>query len=147
MDKPIKEISIWFLIIFNILLSVYPIFLQKFLIMRQWMVDPRLMCRKHLLGEHAEHHMLIGSLKRKKSISGFIRNNLLEPKSIEKRHNELVKEMNRRGYNHKTELNNINLEELIAYLPLKEQNYIIDSNKSQTELFRRCPKCSKRNKL
>ena len=34
--------------------------------MRQWMVDPRLLCRKHLLGEHVENHMFIGTLKRVK---------------------------------------------------------------------------------
>jgi hypothetical protein len=30
--------------------------------MRMWMVPPKVMCRKHLLGEHVEIHMLAGSL-------------------------------------------------------------------------------------
>ena len=45
--------------------------------MRQWMCDPRFMCNKHLFGEHVEHHMFIGTLERKKSINGYIRNDLL----------------------------------------------------------------------
>jgi hypothetical protein len=33
-----------------------------------WMVDPRLVCSKHLLGEHVELHMFVGCLlKRKRS--------------------------------------------------------------------------------
>lgn len=30
--------------------------------MRMWMVDPKIMCRKHLLGEHLELHMLAGCI-------------------------------------------------------------------------------------
>ena len=32
--------------------------------MRMWMVDPQIMCRQHLLGEHTEMHMFVGTLKR-----------------------------------------------------------------------------------
>jgi hypothetical protein len=27
-----------------------------------WMVDPRIMCRNHLLGEHAEIHMFVWNI-------------------------------------------------------------------------------------
>jgi hypothetical protein len=37
--------------------------------------------------------MLVGHLKCKKGISGFIRNNCMEPRSIFSRHQELVEEM------------------------------------------------------
>ena len=43
-----------------------------------WMVEPKKMCRKHLMGEHVEIHMLIGSMRKGKSIKGFIDNGLLE---------------------------------------------------------------------
>jgi Pyrimidine dimer DNA glycosylase len=39
--------------------------------MRMWLVDPRLMCSQHLLGEHVELHMLVGSLNRKKTSMAF----------------------------------------------------------------------------
>lgn len=40
--------------------------------MRQWLVDPRCLCDKHLLGEHVEHHMFIGTLRKNKSIQGYL---------------------------------------------------------------------------
>ena len=72
--------------------------------MRMWMVKPQLMCRKHLLGEHVEIHMLVGSIQRGKSVAGFLAKGLLEPQSIRSRHEILVVEMLRRGYTHKSEL-------------------------------------------
>lgn len=72
--------------------------------MRMWMVDPRMMCRKHLLGEHVEIHMLAGALLRGKSIAGFTAKNLLEPHSARTRHTALAAEMLRRGYRHASPL-------------------------------------------
>jgi hypothetical protein len=40
--------------------------------MRMWMVWPELMCRKHLLGEHVEIHMLLGALNKGHRVQGFI---------------------------------------------------------------------------
>ena len=40
--------------------------------MRMWMVDPKKMCRKHLLGEHVEIHMMVGTLLKGRSIDGFL---------------------------------------------------------------------------
>jgi len=65
--------------------------------MRMWMVNPALMCRQHLLGEHVELHMLVGTLLRKKSIAGFVDNDLIEVHSVRERHSEVVREMQRRG--------------------------------------------------
>lgn len=39
--------------------------------MRMWNINPRYMCRKHLLGEHVETHMLVGSLRKEKSVQGI----------------------------------------------------------------------------
>ena len=39
--------------------------------MRMWMLPPAGMCRKHLLGEHVELHMLLGSLRRGKIFRAF----------------------------------------------------------------------------
>jgi len=81
--------------------------------MRQWMIDPRKMCRRHLQGEHVEIHMVTGSLKLKKKIFGYIRNNLLEPLSLLTRHQELVSEMTRRGYHHKSPID-VDLKEVYS---------------------------------
>ncbi len=72
--------------------------------MRQWMCDPRIMCRQHLLGEHVEHHMFMGSIVKGLDMSGYLKLNLLEPASLFKRHDELVDEMGKRGYNHRSPL-------------------------------------------
>lgn len=32
--------------------------------MRMWVVNPKILCRKHLLGEHVELHMATGHLQR-----------------------------------------------------------------------------------
>jgi len=104
------------------------------------MVNPSSMCRKHLLGEHVEIHMFTGTLKKKKNISGYIKNNLLEPLSISKRHDELVQEMRKRGYEHNSQLNSPN----ISYLSDIEQNYKIDDKKSLLDLTKRCSICKER---
>lgn len=72
--------------------------------MRMWMVDPFILCRQHLLGEHVELHMFVGHLTRGNSVDGYVAKNLLESATIEKRHKALAVEMKRRGYNHRSKL-------------------------------------------
>ena len=109
--------------------------------MRQWMVDPKKMCRKHLLGEHVEHHMFVGTLIKKKSIKGYIENDLLEPLSLQQRHDQIVEEMVKRGYNHNTPLNfDISL---LEYLSDEYINHKIDRQNSERLLFTRCTECRK----
>lgn len=75
--------------------------------MRIWDVDPRILCREHLLGEHRELHGLwnIYVLGKKgyrehpetKRWKGKL-------KALYLRHEVLVAEMKRRGYNHESPL-------------------------------------------
>ena len=97
------------------------------------MVDPRLMCRKHLLGEHVEIHMLVGSLRRGTSLQGFFENQLIEIHSIGPRHEQLVREMARRGYKHASPL---------LRLPRKRAGRV-DRKANLVELARRCADCRK----
>lgn len=69
-----------------------------------WMVDPALMCRQHLLGEHVECHMFRGSLLKGKSLGGFLAAGLLDSRQLAHRHEELVAEMEVRGYRHASPL-------------------------------------------
>ena len=103
--------------------------------MRMWMVNPKIMCRNHLLGEYLECHMFLGSIKKKQNLKGYLENNLLEPRSLEKRHKALVKEMERRGFNHKSPLD-VRPNDLNSL-----DNIKIDSDSSLKELLRRCKKC------
>lgn len=98
--------------------------------MRMWMVDPRLMCRKHLLGEHVELHMLAGSLRRGTSVRGFLENKLIEIHNMQRRHEELVREMERRGFRHASPLEQI-----------ARRGGRVDRKANLVELARRCKDC------
>ena len=102
--------------------------------MRMWMVPPKLMCRQHLLGEHVEIHMLVGTIKRNKSVQGYVDNGLIDTNQIQTRHDELVQEMLSRGYNHKSELQ------------YEDKLHVgtVDSAGSIQELSRRCAGCRER---
>ncbi len=103
------------------------------------MTNPELMCRQHLIGEYRELFTFVGTLRNKKSIKGYINNDLLEPLSLMKRYIELKNEMIRRNYKPKKELD-FNLE-MINYLSEEERNHKIDRNNSKKLLLERCDKC------
>lgn len=108
--------------------------------MRQWLVNPEKMCLKHLLGEHVEHHMFVGTLKKHRSITGYLENNLIEPKALVTRHVALAHEIEARGYTHSSPLE----EPDLSYLTEVELTHRIDKVAAQTELFNRCEECRKR---
>lgn len=107
--------------------------------MRMWLVDSKIMCRQHLLGEHRELHAFVGTIKKKRNVFGYIRNNLLDVELLSTRHEELVMEMNRRLYNHHSPLPKIE-EELIEDIKF----YKVDREKAKSDLLSRCPECRKR---
>ncbi len=96
-----------------------------------WMVDPRLMCRKHLLGEHVELHMLVGSMRSGISLQGFFDNKLIETHNVARRHEQLVREMKRRGFRHASPLANIP----------RRRGGRVDRRANLAELGRRCAHC------
>jgi hypothetical protein len=100
--------------------------------MRMWMVNPVEMCRRHLLGEHVECHMFLGTLRRGRSLAGYIRNGLVELRRLRARHDELAREMRRRGYRHASPL-----------APGRRLSDLgrVDPVEGRRELERRCPEC------
>jgi hypothetical protein len=75
--------------------------------MRIWDVPPSFLCRQHLLGEHRELHALWTILtQHKEGYSQHPETKRWVGKlpALYKRHEELVEEMGKRGYNHKTPL-------------------------------------------
>lgn len=108
--------------------------------MRMWMVDPRLMCRKHLMGEHVECHMFEGTLAQRKSVTGYIARGLFEPNHLHARHDALAMEMTRRGYNHASPMR-MTPAELLALLPEGQRSATVDREANLTELSNRCPLC------
>ena len=79
--------------------------------MRMWMVDPKLMCLKHLMGEHVECHMFVGCIRKGLKISGskYVTTGLVEVHNLKTRHDDLAREMTSRSYQHKSPLPEINL--------------------------------------
>lgn len=105
--------------------------------MRMWLVDPKLLCKRHLLGEHVEMHAFMGSIKKGISIKGYITKGLVEPEKIKYRHDILVLEMENRGMHHNSPLfTNITV--------WNSDKGHVDIQVNLTELSNRCPKCKKR---
>lgn len=102
--------------------------------MRMWMINPEFLCNQHLLGEHVECHMFVGTLNKGVSVSGYLENKLLEIHNLAKRHSELVKEMKRRGFIHQSELPKYKLKKLGK----------VDVLQNLSELYKRCSKCKER---
>jgi hypothetical protein len=109
---------------------------------RMWMGKVNTMCKNHLLGEHKEIHQLIGQLKKKMSIDGYIKNNCIEISSIESRHNEIVNEMISRGYNHMSPIpSQKEINSISKYLPESQRSYIVDVKSSNKDRYARCDSC------
>lgn len=72
--------------------------------MQMWMVNPKILCNKHLAGEHVECHMFVGAINKGKSIAGHTIMNQAQPLSLIARHDELANEMLTRGFKHESPL-------------------------------------------
>jgi len=109
--------------------------------MRMWMVNPKLLCRNHLLGEHNEIHKHKHIFIKKQSIKGRIYPIvLIEPENMQNRHDELTDEMIRRGYNHNSPFDSPDL----SYLPDNLRFAKVDIGYNLTDLSNRCIECKKR---
>lgn len=100
------------------------------------MVNPKFLCKKHLLGEHFEHHMFVGTIKKGISVKKYLEDGFLEPHKLLERHDEIVEEMKIRGFNHKSPLEKIDVSHL--------NSGKIDIEKSLKDISIRCNHCAKR---
>ena len=58
--------------------------------MRMWKVNPKVMCRQHLLGEHVEMHMFVGCWNKGIKLNGYLEGGLVELCEVKNRHDELA---------------------------------------------------------
>lgn len=105
--------------------------------MRMWNVPTQLLCNQHLLGEHVEMHMFAGALRAGRSVKGHVDKGQVEVHNIEKRHEELAQEMQRRGFHHASPLH---------YGPAEVLGQVSVTENLQ-ELQRRCSNCRHRQQL
>lgn len=103
---------------------------------RMWMVDPELLCRRHLLGEHQELHKLLGHIRKDnlEVVKGHAEAGDIDTSEIQWRHDALTKEMKRRGYSHAS--------------PTDYEDELglgsVDRDGNLKELKDRCKKCQER---
>ena len=104
-----------------------------------WGINPKLLCKKHLLGEHGEIHKHRHNFVKQHSISKRIAPVVqIAPEQMEVRHDELAAEMIRRGYNHNSPYQQPDL----SYLKKDERYAEIDTNISVLDLVLRCRDCA-----
>jgi hypothetical protein len=102
--------------------------------MRIWDVPPRQLCRQHLLGEHRELHGLWNILVVHGGTGGYSHHPetkrwVGKTLALFERHQELVAEMERRGYQHRSPL------DPIAATGSRIQDVFIDSLREQERLL------------
>lgn len=110
--------------------------------MRMWMIDPKLLCTKHLIGEHGEIHKFRHTFVKQYSINGRMEPIVqIEPSQMQIRHDELAKEMNRRKLNsHKSPYT---LPDL-SYLSKKYLDVKTNFEYNKQDLMQRCLECRRR---
>jgi len=93
-----------------------------------WMIDPKLMCQQHILGEHSEIHKHKHNFEKGHSIAG--RRGLIEPQAMQARHDQLAAYMNHKSPYEMPDLSGYDLT-----------GFVVDREESLRELCRRCPDC------
>ncbi len=104
------------------------------------MVDPRILCRKHLLGEHGELHKHRHNFVKGHRMAGRVAGNAIEPSRMAERHDLLAAEMVRRGYRHESPYAQ---PDLSAY-GSEVREALVDVSASLALLVSRCEDCRER---
>ena len=104
--------------------------------MRIWDIEPRLLCRQHLLGEHRELHAIWNIITKNKR--GYSKHPEVlrwrgKLSALDYRHDELVREMLVRGYKHNSSLCFVKPTELdVSYI----QDEFVNSREEQISILR-----------
>ncbi len=110
--------------------------------MRMWMISPKLLCTKHLMGEHGEIHKFLPTFRKGYSVDGRFKSVIqIQLNALEERHDRLAEEIDRRakkGGGHKSPLKNI--PDLAKIYP-QHYNKCVDIENSLSDLIERCPEC------
>ena len=109
-----------------------------------WGADPWAMCMKHLNGEHLEMHMYAASMKKRRSIRGFIEKNEVDIRKIKERHDALAKELARRkNYGESAHKSPMPENPDYDYLPGELKAIKFNKDLSAKVLYDRCAECRK----
>lgn len=113
---------------------------------RMWLgIDPSDLCQQHLVAEHGELHQEVGTYLRhphgEAVVRGHVEKAQVVPSKIRERHDALAAEMERRGYDHDSPLEDF-APEAMPQPTYEAMNGIHDANRER--LMRRCDDCAKR---
>lgn len=105
--------------------------------MRMWMIDPKLMCKKHRNGCHAEIHKHLPSLYAGVSIKGRMEPVVqVQLNALQRRHDELAATLN-----HKSPLW---IDEYLIWKNYPQYyDLTVDPEYNLRDLSERCPECRK----
>jgi len=107
--------------------------------MRMWMIEPELLCRKHLLGEHGEIHKFLPSFRKGYRVGGrFDPIVQIQFQGYLKRHDDLASEMLTRGYSHNSPL--LDIPDFRSIYP-EYWDKKVNTLESLRELKLRCSEC------
>jgi len=113
--------------------------------MRMWSTPVKMMCNQHLLGEHVEMHMFVGSINKGISIKGYVDKGLVDTSKIRDRHNELAFEMIMRGIGHNSDLPFFKIEDMGKVNVEENINILINRCTKCKELYFKLLKNSDKN--
>jgi GrpB-like predicted nucleotidyltransferase (UPF0157 family) len=83
--------------------------------------------------------MLMGSMKKGRSIQGFLDKGRIDIRRIKESHDNIANEMKRRGMTHRTPIGRIPIRQFDRYLP---NLGALDTEVNIKELRDRCAKCA-----
>lgn len=99
-----------------------------------WMIDPTLLCKQHILGEHHEIHKHRYSFEHEHSFEGYLRDTVtVEPLAMKERHDQLVDYLD----NHDSPYSMPDL----SYMPEWHRQAEVDQLESIVTLIIRCEDC------
>jgi len=106
------------------------------------MVDPVLLCKKHLGGEHYEMHKHLWVFRKGYKVSGRFHPTVqIQFQGYVERHDLLAREIERRGGKHNSPL--VDVPDFETIYP-QYWNRLVDVELSKIDLCERCPDCRER---
>jgi len=91
--------------------------------------------------------MFASAIREKRSIAGYLANGLVEPERIVRRHNELAQEMQNRGYPHRSDISEEDIQMIEKYSARTGNSGHVDVERSIRDLLARCNECAQRMKV
>lgn len=104
--------------------------------MRQWNIEPVLMCNKHILAEHRDMHKTRAMQARNADLTRYYEQGLIHPYTWLPRHDHLVIEMGARGLAHHSPV-----EQVMGHYPITLH---LNVAANRADLYHRCEACAKR---